>query len=236
MSAAVGALTTAVAYPAIHDDRDTSPANAHVIFRVHTTAKVVALSFDDGPDPRFTPQVLTILDRFHAHATFFVVGENVQQHPELVRAEVERGDEIGNHTFDHPDLESLPADQVAQEIARGAAAIRAAGAPAPDLFRPPRGLTDEIVAVIADANRYKTVFWDLAVEHFVNHTTTAAAVDEMIERIRPGDIILAHDGRLDRSRTVVALPYLLERLRSQGYHVVTVHQLLAAGDEANVSR
>ena len=103
------------------------------------------------------------------------------------------------------------------------------------MFRPPKGLTDDIVGVVADVHGYRTIFWDISVERYVNHAAVRPAVDAIMERIRPGDIILAHDGRLDRSRTLVALPYLLERLRARGYRVVTVSQLMHHGSAANVA-
>jgi peptidoglycan/xylan/chitin deacetylase (PgdA/CDA1 family) len=232
----VGVASTAVASSAMHSANDAAGDKRHVIRRVKTKAKLVALTFDDGPDPAFTPRVLEILDRFHAHATFFVVGQNVEQRPDLVRAEIAAGNDVENHTYDHPDLAMMTAGQVNTEIERGAAAIRAAGAPDPTMFRPPGGLTDDLVRVIADAHKYQTIAWGLAVEHFVNHMDMRRAVDEMMARVRPGVIILAHDGRLDRTRTMVALPYLLARLRGMGYQVVTVRTMIHVGNTANAPR
>src|SRR5437899_2654938 len=115
-------------------------------------------------------------------------------------------------------------------------ARRHAGAPRPKLFRPPKGLTDEVVGVLANANRYRTIFWDLTVEHFVDHAGVVAGVDELLEKVRPGSIILAHDGGIpNRARTVHALPLLLRGLRARGYRIVSVSQLLANARRANVA-
>jgi peptidoglycan/xylan/chitin deacetylase (PgdA/CDA1 family) len=232
----VGLAGTAVAYPAVIPDRDAPAGRAHALYGVRTTEKVVALTFDDGPDPRFTPRVLDMLARAHAHATFFVVGRNVDNDQALVRAELAGGNEVENHTYSHGHIEGMRADQVAGELARGAAAIRAAGAPDPTMFRPPRGLTDDIIGVLADSFGYRTVLWDLCVERYVNHTGTRRAVDELMARVHPGAIILAHDGVLDRSRTLAALPSLLQRLHDEGYRVVTVSQLMHLAEAANVQR
>jgi peptidoglycan/xylan/chitin deacetylase (PgdA/CDA1 family) len=205
------------------------------ILRVAIGERVVALSFDDGPDPRHTPTVLDLLERHHVAATFFVVGVNVAAHADLVQHTLGLGHHLANHTHDHPDLELLTPAEVQAEIDGGERAIVAAGAPRPQLFRPPKGLTDEAVGVIADADRYRTVFWDLCVEHFVDHFGVAAGVDRLMTRVRPGSIILAHDGghieapghpHIDRGPTMAALPVLLDRLQGDGYEVVDVSTLL----------
>jgi chitooligosaccharide deacetylase len=205
------------------------------VFRVDTTAPVVGLSFDDGPDPAFTPSVLEVLAEKGAKATFFVVGANALAHRELLAEVVAAGHSIGNHTYDHGALETMPPDAVAREIERGEQAIVDAGAPRPTLFRPPRGFTDEVVGIFADAERYRTIFWTLAVEHYVLHEGLARAVDQMLARIRPGDIVLAHDGghlevpgaaALDRSTTVAALPLLLDGLARRKLQVLDIPGLL----------
>jgi peptidoglycan/xylan/chitin deacetylase (PgdA/CDA1 family) len=225
----------------------TSPQHAGIkaangIFRVQTDRPIVALTFDDGPDPRFTPAVLDLLRRHQARATFFLIGQNALAHPDLVARELDGGHEIGNHTFDHPDLELLASYQVDEEIERGADAIRDAGAPRPTLFRPPRGLTDEVVGVLADAERYRTIFWELTLEHYADHMPVDEAVARLLERVVPGTIILAHDGGLpnridphgqDRTRTIEALPALLEGLDRKGYRIVDVSELLRVGASVN---
>lgn len=206
------------------------------VFRVETTSKVVGLSFDDGPDPNYTPQVLDLLAKMKARATFFVVGVNALAHRDLVARVLAEGHTIGNHTYDHASLETLDPEEVADEIERGEKAIVEAGAPKPRLFRPPRGLTDEVVAVFADAERYRTIFWNLAVEHYVLHAPIHVAAWRILARVRPGDIVLAHDGGqgggpgsrvINRSRTVEALPLLLEGLADHGLEVVDIPTLLS---------
>ena len=205
------------------------------MFRVQTKQRIVALTFDDGPDPRWTPRVLELLRQYHAHATFFQVGKNIVVHPDLVHAALDDGNEVADHTWDHPDLELLPAAQVGEEITAGADAFRQVGAPAPKYFRPPKGFTDEAIGVLADANQYRTIFWDLCLERFVDHTPDMAdAVQDMLTRVKPGSIILAHDGGIpNRTKTLQTLPMLLEGLRARGFKMVDVTQLLKSAQHVN---
>ena len=213
-------------------------AQPDALFRVRTREAVVALTFDDGPDPAYTPTVLDLLDRAGARATFFAIGVNATARPRLLDRVVAAGHTIGNHTFDHRDLELLTPAQVAREIDRGEQRIIAAGAPRPTLFRPPKGLTDEVVGVFADADRYHTVFWDHCLEHHVDHAPTIEdGVRALLRKVRPGSIILAHDGGhiaapnrpvIDRTRTMEALPVLLRGLHRLGYRMTDVPGLLAS--------
>jgi peptidoglycan/xylan/chitin deacetylase (PgdA/CDA1 family) len=212
-------------------------AQPDAIFRVTTRHRMVAVTFDDGPDPTYTPDVLSLLARHQARATFFCIGVNALAHRDVLAATAAAGHQIANHTLDHPNLELLdPLDQTA-EIEGGSKAIVDAGSARPDLFRPPMGLTDDVVGVIADTLHYRTVFWDACVEHFVDHMDGQPAVDAITRRVGPGSIILAHDGghvfaagspAIDRSKTMRALPLLLDRLQSEGYALVDVATLLIA--------
>lgn len=196
------------------------------LYDVPTTDKVVALSFDDGPDPRWTPAVLDLLRSHGAHATFFMVGEHALGHRDLVADVLAEGDEIGNHTMTHPHLPDLSRAEIRHEIRGGESAIVEAGAPTPSLFRPPIGLTDERVAAETRAIGERAVFWRMCVERFVNHQPVQAGVDQMLQRVRPGMVILAHDGGIpDRGRTMQALPALLDGLVARGYQIVTVSEL-----------
>lgn len=207
------------------------------IFSVETDQPLVGLSFDDGPDPEYTPTVLRLLARHKFTATFFLVGVNVRAHRGLVADQVSGGHTIGNHTYSHPMLQTMKPAPVAAEITRGEQAIIAAGAPRPDLFRPPRGYTDTIVNVLADAHGYRTVFWTEAVERYIDSRPVREGVDKLLEKVGPGSIILAHDGGHirsrgnpvhDRSRTVEALPHLFDGLRALGLRGVSVTELLSS--------
>jgi peptidoglycan/xylan/chitin deacetylase (PgdA/CDA1 family) len=205
-----------------------SAATHHgAIFGVGTSQKAVALTFDDGPDPRWTPDVLALLAKDKARATFFVVGRRATQHPDLVAMEVRAGDEVGNHTWNHKRLKGLPPAAIGAELEDGEKAIRRAGAPAPRYFRPPYGAADQTMAAVAAAHGYRTVYWGLCVERFSNHHPPGAAVRAILRRVRPGMIILAHDGGPpDRSRTMAVLPAVLRGLARRGYRIDDVTQLM----------
>lgn len=205
------------------------------MFRVETDERMVGLSFDDGPDPRYTPHVLDLLDHHRARATFFIVGVNAVAHPALLARQVASGHSIGNHTYDHRELELLDSAQVRREIQLGAEAIRKAGGPPLWLFRPPKGYTDQAVGVLADAERYRTVFWEFCLERFIEREGISPGVDAILHHATPGSIILAHDGghilapgrpTLDRSSTMKALPLLLKGLEHKGLRVVDIPTLL----------
>lgn len=188
--------------------------------------RIVALSFDDGPSPRYTSTVLDLLARYHAHATFFDEGQNAALWPELVRRTVAEGNEVANHTFSHPDVRRLDTAAVTDEVDEATAAIRAAGVEPARWFRPPKGFFDDTAATAVEAAGYHTVMWDLCLEHFLTDHTEDEAVTEMLARVHPGAVLLAHDGGIpNRRRTVESLPALLAGLRTKGYEVVTVTEL-----------
>ncbi len=206
------------------------------VFRVHVDEPIVALSFDDGPDPRYTPHVLDLLARDSLTATFFLVGVNAIRYSELVARTKDAGHSFGNHTYDHPALELLDPAQVRSEIDRGATALVGAGTGAVRLFRPPKGHTNEAVGVIADAGRYRTIFWDQCLERWVHHLGVRAGAQAVVERVRPGSVIVAHDGghiaaahhpHINRTPTMEALPILLAGLHRRGLRVVDVPTLLS---------
>ncbi|GAC1436890.1 MAG: hypothetical protein NVSMB51_09240 [Solirubrobacteraceae bacterium] len=199
------------------------------IVRLFTSRRVVALSFDDGPDRRFTAAVLRILAAHRAHASFFAVGRSALAHRTLIAAELRGGNEVENHTFDHADLRRLRSAAARDEVARGRRALLAAGAPDPRLFRAPYGNFDAAAAREARHLHEVMVAWSVTVERALNGRSVRHALDWLLRRVRPGTIILAHDGRLDRERTLLALPGLLDALARRGYRVVTISELLRVG-------
>ena len=199
------------------------------IVAVRTNRPFVALSFDDGPDPRFTPQILRLLAANRAHATFFVIGTRVARHRALARATVAAGNELGDHTRDHLLLPRLGAVALGDQISGGIAAIRAAGLPAPGLLRPPHGFFDRRVSAAVARAGLQLIGWDAVVERELRRTGSAAAAAAKLARsVHPGSIILAHDGRLHRGATVATIARLLPALRARGLQVVTVSRLLRA--------
>ncbi|MBC9821620.1 polysaccharide deacetylase family protein [Terrabacter sp. MAHUQ-38] len=219
-----------------------SPALRHDVdpqgvTRVRTSRRWVALTFDDGPDPRFTPDVLDVLRTYGCRATFFAVGSNVEAHPDLARRIVAEGHRLSNHTHDHVWLDRVDTDTVADQLIRGRDAVAAFDPTGGRLVRPPRGWTSRSVARSTSELGMRSVYWSTCLESAL-HDGPAVAGGAVGAVLGPGDVLLAHDGGrvvgpnpqdLDRSRTVEALPVLLERLRRRGLVGVPVQDLVASG-------
>ena len=191
----------------------------------YTNQKVVALTFDDGPDPVYTPQVLKVLQKYHVPATFFALGASVYQYPEIVKAEIKAGHLIGNHTYSHPRLSLLSAGDIRAEIIEADGEIKKITNKTPIFFRPPyEELTENILTASRD-QRKQIILSTITLEHESAKTPKAKA-ERVIRIVFPGAIILAHDGRLNRSETVAALPYLIKGLTTKGYRIVSLKALL----------
>jgi peptidoglycan/xylan/chitin deacetylase (PgdA/CDA1 family) len=202
-----------------------------IVVAVSTPRPVVALTFDDGPDPRWTPPVLEALRRHGARATFFVTGEAVRAHPELLRQVVEAGHEVANHTDTHPRMDGLDAPSVAAEVEAASMAIGAAGVNQAPFFRPPRGRYGADVLAGVAATGLRPVGWTVCLERSLRHAGPDGAV-VAARTVRPGGIVLAHDGGIpDRTATVQALPAMLDALAGRGLEVVSLSELLALGPE-----
>ena len=191
----------------------------------------IALTFDDGPDPEWTPKVLDVLRRYHAHATFFVVGARVDEHPELVRRILAEGHELGSHTFTHADIAALPGWRRDLELGLTRNAIAGATGRRPSLFRPPfssvpSSLTEGDVTALRAAARsgQVAVLADRDTNDWRRPGTDAVVAAATPERPGAGAVVLMHDGGGDRSQTVAALDRLLPDLTRQGYRFTTVSE------------
>lgn len=187
--------------------------------------RLVALTVDDGPSPLYTPEVLALLGKYDARATFFVIGKLAVQHPDLVRREVAQGSEVGDHTWSHPKMRLLTAAQTRDEVFRGADAVTGITGTKPPFFRPPRGeLTPEVSQAAAERG-IPIALWDVAVDHDL-HSTPLVKASWVLDRVHPGSIILMHDGGGDRSGSMAAMEIVLRVLKSRGYRIVTLSELL----------
>jgi peptidoglycan/xylan/chitin deacetylase (PgdA/CDA1 family) len=187
-------------------------------------ARGVALTFDDGPHPRWTPRVLEILGGRGAAATFFVVGRKVEEHPEVVRAILERGHTVGLHSYAHDRLFALRGERrVRADLERGVAALEKLTGARPLLFRPPIGHTNPIVARVADALDLTVVGWSVGALDGTASARPSAVIDRVRRKLRDGAIILLHDSpeRGDREPAAVrALPSILDAIEADGLSVV----------------
>lgn len=210
--------------------------SGYVIDRYGQKKGVVALTFDDGPDPRWTPKILDILKAKQAPATFFVIGQNMQKHPELVMREVREGHDVGGHSWTHPNIGETPLPQVQVELNATQRLFEVLTGRSMRLFRPPffgdaEPSTPREVAplVIAQTLGYMTVGLRIDPDDW-QKPTPQQIIDRTLDRLdnpgdRPGQVVLLHDAGGDRSRTIAALPGLIDQIRARGYRLVTVGEL-----------
>jgi peptidoglycan/xylan/chitin deacetylase (PgdA/CDA1 family) len=188
------------------------PGRSHLV-----TTGAVALTFDDGPDPSWTPRVLAMLTAAHVHATFCLVGRQVQKHPELVRAIVRGGHTVCNHTWSHDELLSTrPAARIVAEMQRTQAAIRAASGVTPLLFRAPGGRWTPQLEAVARAQGLRPLKWNVDPRDWAQ-PGWVHVVGVVVATLRPGGIVLLHDGGGDRIQTLVALKWMLIQLPRRHY-------------------
>ena len=184
----------------------------------------IALTFDDGPQPVFTPQVLAILQHFHVKATFFDVGKWMKWHPQLAVQEAQDGHEVEDHTWSHPVLPTLSSEAIHNELARDAQKIQKATDTTPTFFRPPYGETNATVADQARQLGLSTVMWSVDPRDWTRPGADAIA-RRVLQATTNGSIILLHDGGGDRSQTVEALPTIINTLQQRGLQFVTIQQM-----------
>jgi peptidoglycan-N-acetylglucosamine deacetylase len=176
----------------------------------------VALTFDDGPWPHTTAQILTLLVQRQAPATFFVVGRQVQRYPDLVRREVAAGMAVGSHSWSHPQpFDRLPVARIRDEITHGRRTLEPLGV-RPVGFRPPGGAASGTVLAAAQGLGERTALWSVDPADWHPGVTADQLVQRVLAAVRPGAIVLLHDGGGDRSATVAALPAIIDGLRRLG--------------------
>lgn len=188
--------------------------------------KMVALTFDDGPEEYWTPKILDILKEKDVKATFFVIGKQVQKNPNMLKRIFAEGHVIGNHTFDHADLTKLDAQQVYQEIENGALEIHKVIGKTPQFVRPPFGFHNKTVDDIVYSKNRIIVLWSLDTEDWTG-VDTATIKSRIIPKMQNGYIILQHDGENPKlGGSIQALPDIIDELKARGYTFVTVAELL----------
>jgi peptidoglycan/xylan/chitin deacetylase (PgdA/CDA1 family) len=218
VSAVIGSVVVAAARtpnrPAPSQPPPAAAAAAPVMPALPT--KYVVLTFDDGPDVVYTPQILDILKKYDAKATFFEVGKNVTKHPELSKRIHDAGHSVENHTWSHADLRKLGAAAFRQEVASTDQAIRAATGSTPACLRPPYGGMNPVVTQRAKALGKDLVVWTVDSRDWTK-PGAPAIVQRVLKSVHNGSVILMHDGGGNRTQTVAALPKILQTLKARGY-------------------
>jgi len=205
-----------------------------VFWHGDSNEQVVALTFDDGPTPENTPQILEILKEYSVKATFFMVGQNIRRHREIARQVHTQGHAIGNHSYSHPVLVSERKGQIRREVLLTDRIIRQLIGKRPFIFRPPHGFKDPRVFNIAKELHYIIVSWSNMPEDWKDIEAQKIA-ERVLERAEPGDIVLLHDGdrgeaQAHRGETVKSLPMIIEGLLAENYSFKTIPEMLGESD------
>lgn len=198
----------------------------HVLWRARTTKPVIALSFDDGPSQEFTPALLDVLSREQVRATFCLVGRRLAEAPDLFRREIDGGHELVNHTWTHADLSAASRSRVYDELRRTDDEIARVTGSRPALLRPPYGRVSGTVLAAAADLAYDVLLWDA--QSVERHVTVQQDVAQLVARLQPGQVVLAHDQGAARRRIgMAAIRPLIQAARERGYSFVTASELVA---------
>ena len=185
----------------------------------------IALTFDDGPHPRYTAQILDILEKYKIKATFFVIGINAKNYPDAMVNVIKHGHEIGNHTFSHPHVSCLNPSTLKNEVEQCETAIYELTDHKTKLFRPPEGFIDADVRTVLRDLDYKVILWDIDTRDWAN-TDPHDISNYVIKNVTSGDIILMHDYIAHNSPTPEALNLFVPVLLKKGYKFVVVSELI----------
>lgn len=206
-----------------------------VITEGQTDRKIVALTFDDGPYPPYTDQVLDILQEYRVPATFFLIGRNAEKHPELVKRILAEGHQLGNHTYNHVDLLKAERPEIVREIEKTEKTIADITGQRPQVVRPPHGFRDPVVLEVMSERHLKVVEWSVMSRDWTNPGVDVI-VERTVSKVKNGSVILLHDGdgiagTASRAQTVEAVRHIIRELSARGYTFVTVNEILAKQEE-----
>jgi peptidoglycan/xylan/chitin deacetylase (PgdA/CDA1 family) len=196
------------------------------ILKIETERKVVAITFDDGPDPKYTPLMLEVLHKEGVQATFFVLGKEAQRNPSILSWMVRAGHEVANHGYSHPDMRQLNKAEVYTEIKKAEQVIKNATGLKPEYYRPPGGVVTPAILRAAFEAGYQLIHWSIDPKDWKKNHTAEVISGSLKDKVGAGDIILFHDGGVNQEETIKAVVALIHDLKEHGYQFVTVSQLL----------
>lgn len=200
--------------------------SSNLVYSHRTNDKMmIALTFDDGPHPKYTPEILDILKEYEIHATFFAVGENAEYYPEVIKRCQNEGHEIANHTYSHRDLSKDSFEDICREVRDTENVIYENLESRTKLLRPPGGSYGKNVIKAATELDYTLVLWTVDTRDWA-HTPADKITKKVLDNIKPGDIVLMHDFIGKNSPTPEALREIVPALLEKGYKFVTVSELL----------
>lgn len=196
-----------------------------VIWHGSVRTNYIALTFDDGPDIKYTPQILNILKKNRVKATFFLVGKKVEEYPEVAYQIVQEGHTVGNHTYSHTNLLLDRKKTIEEEIERCENVIKKNCGVIPSLFRPPYGFRTPLVYEVAEEKGYMIILWSISSRDWAS-PGKERIIDRVVKKSKNGAIILLHDSGGNRQQTVEALPEIIKKLKNKNYNFVTIPEML----------
>ena len=195
----------------------------------NTNEKIVALTFDDGPDEVFTPQILDILKKYNIKVTFYVIGEKVQYNKKIIKREYEEGHEIGNHTYTHINVSKNSYNKIKKEIKDTQSAVKSVTGTYPKTFRPPYRAISKDMCEIIKSNNMNIVLWSYVDARDWSSPGVSSIIKTIENGVQNGCIILLHDYnkiRNPKSQTIEALDKIIPDLLEKGYKFVTISELI----------
>ncbi len=202
------------------------PIQHEKVYMGDSSEKRIALTFDDGPEDTYTPEILEVLKEKNVKATFFVLGERVKEYPEILAQIHEEGHVIGNHTWDHPHLPELEEEQFIDNLQSANEEIEEIIGIKPELFRPPFGELEDHQLEWLQNQGYQTIMWSADTKDW-SEISAEEIVNTVMEEANPGVIVLQHNYHASGPfETVEALPEMIDELRAEGYELVTVPEIL----------
>ncbi|MGS0764820.1 polysaccharide deacetylase family protein [Syntrophomonas curvata] len=213
---------------AVHPNMDNWKKEKIVVDKVKTEKKMVALTFDDGPDPQFTPMVLDVLKNHQAQATFFVMGKKAEANPAILRRIAAEGHEIGNHSYSHPNFNKIKKKAQLEEIDKTRIIIKNITGQTPRLLRPPGGYLSYDLVAMTKERKMTIAYWTYQQDSkdWRNGVKATAIARHVIRNISPGQIIILHDGCPNGIQTAKATDMIISRLQEEGYSFVTMSELI----------
>ena len=201
-------------------------AKASKVYRkIDGCEKKIALTFDDGPHPKITGEILEILKEYKIVATFFVIGQNAKNYPDAMKLIVESGCEIGNHTYHHENFRNMSLEEMKAEFEKCEDILKNTYSLNVTLARPPEGFCSDALYSVSDEMKYDIILWSIDTKDWA-HTPAEDIVNNVLSNVKGGDIILMHDYLSGKNGTREALRVIIPKLLGEGYEFVTVSELI----------
>lgn len=213
---------------AVHPNMENWKKEKIVVDKVITDKKIVALTFDDGPDAQFTPMILDVLKKHQARATFFVMGKKAEANPAILQRIAAEGHEIGNHSYSHPNFNRINKKTQLEEIDRTTFIIERITEQTPRLLRPPGGYLSYDLVATTKEKKMTIAYWTYQQDSkdWRNGVRAAAIANHVVKNIKPGQVIILHDGCPNGMQTAKATDMIISRLKKNGYSFITMSELI----------